>query len=121
MTPEPDDRDVDELVERFALLQAGRDDVLEVDLGPATVRVALDEVEHRLSLPRAVLAEALRADDQPLGGGDVAPFEACARLMSVHLDESLATRERHESGWWTYDGGFFQPLPPWEAPRRGAS
>jgi hypothetical protein len=45
--------------------------------------------------------------------------EGAARFLSVHLDESLATREPHESGWWTYRAGGFDPLPPWEAwPRR---
>ena len=38
--------------------------------------------------------------------------------MTVHLFESFATRVRHETGWWSYDGGFFNPLPPWEAARR---
>ena len=29
--------------------------------------------------------------------------------MPVHLSESFATRVRHETGWWSYDGGFFNP------------
>lgn len=52
--------------------------------------------------------------------GEPPPDEvAAARFLSVHLDESLATREPHESGWWTYRAGGFDPVPPWEAhPRR---
>ena len=45
---------------------------------------------------------------------------AAARFLSVHLDESLATREPHESGWWTYGDGGFDPVPPWEAHARHA-
>ena len=44
--------------------------------------------------------------------------EALALLMTVHLDESFATRVRHETGWWSCYDSFFNPLPPWEAPRR---
>ena len=94
---------------------------VEVDLPAAVVVLVRDGAQHRLHLPRAVLAEALRQVARPGGdpfGGDLAPVEACARLMTVHLDESLATREANESGWWSYDGGFFEPEPPWEAHRR---
>jgi len=41
-----------------------------------------------------------------------------ARYGAVHLEESLATREPHGSGCWTYRAGFFHPEPPWEAHRR---
>ena len=112
-----DDRDVDELVR----LLARKVEAVEADPASATVVVVRDGVQHRLHLPRTVLAEALRQAEQPGGhpfGGDLPPVEACARLVVVHLDESLATREAHESGWWSYDGGFFQPQPPWEAHRR---
>jgi hypothetical protein len=56
-------------------------------------------------------------------GGDVwdEPLSdevAAARLLSIHLDESLATREPHESGWWTHRAGGFDPVPPWEAHTR---
>jgi hypothetical protein len=43
---------------------------------------------------------------------------AAARFLSIHLDESLATREPHETGWWTYRAGGFEPVPPWEAHTR---
>jgi hypothetical protein len=79
------------------------------------------EVKHgdrvdRLRLPETELLALLDDADRartPWGEG-VAPVEGAARLASVHLDESLATREPHPSGWWTYRGGFFHPVPPWE-------
>ena len=111
-----DDRDVDELLCAFAR----RVGAVQADPASSTVVLAPGGVAQRLHLPRAVLAEALRADDQPFGG-DLTPVEACVRLMVVHLDESLATREPHESGWWSYDGAFFEPLPPWEAHRRAGA
>jgi hypothetical protein len=51
-------------------------------------------------------------------GSEISDEEGAARLLTVHLDESLATRQPHESGWWTYTAGFFEPLPPWEAHAR---
>lgn len=120
MTPGPDDRDVDELVRVFARKVATEQEVRAVDLAQAAVVVVHGGAEHRLWLPRPVLAEALqRADDgdRPLGA-DLAPVEACARLMTVHLHESWATRDAHASAWWSYDGGCFEPEPPWEVHRR---
>ena len=112
MTPEPDDRDVDELVRRFA----AKVEAVEVDPGQALVVLVRDGVQHRLHLPRPLLVAALREDDHPFGPG-LEPVEACARLMWVHLDESLATRAS-ASGWWSYVGGGFEPVPPWEAHHR---
>ena len=45
---------------------------------------------------------------------------AAAWFLSVHLDESLAWDQPHESGWWTYRVGRFEPVPPWEAHTRRA-
>jgi hypothetical protein len=80
----------------------------------------------RLHLTEARLLEALQgagdtgteAWGEPLSDG-----EAAARFLTVHLEESLATRDAYESDWWEYEGGRFAPLPPWEAharsPRQG--
>ena len=74
-------------------------------LGPeGWIRLHLDGDEIDALLPGA--SEAW--------GPEVSDEEGAARLLMVHLDESLATRPPHESGWWTYTAGFFEPLPPWE-------
>ena len=44
--------------------------------------------------------------------------EAAARFLTIHLDESIATRQPHETGWWTWRPGGFDPIPPWEAHAR---
>ncbi len=120
MTPGPDDRDVDDLVRLFAQRIATQGEVRELGLAQAAVLVVRDGAEHRLWLPRPVLAQSLRqaADGNSPFGPDLAPAEACVRLMAVHLDESWATRDAHESRWWSYDGGSFEPQPPWEVHRR---
>lgn len=59
------------------------------------------------------LAGAAR-DGGGLWGPGLTPAESAARLMLIHLDESLATRAPHASNRWTYDGSFFNPVPPWE-------
>jgi predicted DNA-binding transcriptional regulator len=79
-----------------------------------------DGAEHLLSLPRDVIAAGLadmRISEHPWEA-DMSAREALARLMTVHLYSSFATRVRHETGWCSYDGGCFNPLPPWGAPRR---
>ena len=79
-----------------------------------------DGSKHLLYLPRDVIAARLadiRRGEHPWES-DISALEALARLMTVPLFESFATRVRHETSWWSYDGGFFNPLPPWEAPRR---
>lgn len=101
---------------------AGHDDVLALDLAAAALVLRRAGIEHRLHLPRPVLAAGLaemRRGGHPWEDGTPAP-EALARLMTVHLDESLATRTPHETGWWSYDGGFFEPGPPWEVSHRPA-
>ena len=59
--------------------------------------------------------EALIPGASAVWGPGVSGEEGAARLMLVHLDESLDTRTSHETGWWTYTGGFFEPRPPWDA------
>ena len=112
--------DVDDLLRRFADLLASEYTVAELDLATAALVLSSGETEHRLYLPRPLVGDVLQHMEQHHDDpwGDVEPVEAVARLMCIHLDESLATRTPHESGWWSYDGSFFDPVPPWEAPHR---
>ena len=73
-------------------------------------RLQLDEAELL-----TVLTEAAR-DASAAWGEGVPHEEAAARFLSVWLDECLATREAHPSGWWTLRNCWFHPLPPWETP-----
>jgi len=111
------DDEVDELLHLFASKVAMHAVVLALDLRASSLTLSDGDVEHRLHLPRPLLAAGLtemRRGVHPWEAGTPAT-EALARLMTVHLDESLATRCRHETGWWSYDGSFFNPVPPWEA------
>ncbi len=90
-----------EQVENFSLDPGG------LDLVRPTGRV-------RLSIPEAQLHALLAGSPLDPGQG-ISAEENAAALMRIHLDESLATRDAHESGWWTYLDGFFHPVPPWEA------
>jgi hypothetical protein len=73
-----------------------------------------------LHLDESVLLKALSATGdlgREVWGEALPASEALARLMSVHLEESLATRGPSPNGWWTYDGGMFEPGAPWDTPR----
>ena len=111
---------MDDLLHRFADMLASEYAVAELDLATAALVLRAGETEHRLYLPRALVTDVLRHMEEHRDDpwGDVEPVEAVARLMCIHLDESLATRTPHESGWWSYDGSFFDPVPPWEVPHR---
>ena len=117
----PADDDVDDLLRLLASkLAQGSDVVIALDHAVAALTLERAGVEHRLHLPRPVLAAGLSSmlrGEHPWEDG-IDAGEALARLMTVHLDESLATRTRHETGWWSYDGGGFEPVPPWEVPQR---
>ncbi len=84
------------------------------------------EIRHgdqvaRLHVDEAVLLEFIddaAASAEDIWGEPLPAEEAAARFLSVHLDESLGTQQPHESGWWTYRPGGFDPLPPWEAHAR---
>ena len=76
--------------------------------GDSLARLHFDE-----AVMLAFIAEAGR-DTEEVWGSALPDEEAAARFLSIHLDESLATREPHESGWWTYRPGGFDPIPPWE-------
>lgn len=116
---EVDSDEVDGLLRLFAE-KVGQDaDTAELDLAKSALTLVKHETEHRLHLPRDVIAaglEEMRAGIHPWEAGVSAP-EALARLMTIHLDESLATSPRHETGWWSYRSGCFDPVPPWEARR----
>ena len=81
---------------------------LEIASGPRA-RLYFDEAE---------LLRALRGageDGTEAWGRPMSDEEAAAAFMTVHLQESIATREPHPSGWWEYEVGGFTPTPPWEA------
>ena len=61
------------------------------------------------------LLEAAAGQGEQVWGEPLEDEETAARLLSVHLDESLATRQPHPSGWWEYEDSGFTPSPPWEA------
>ncbi|MGY1604295.1 hypothetical protein [Geodermatophilus sp. SYSU D00815] len=85
--------------------------VLAVRHGTRVARLHLPEAEA-LALLATAAEDASAAWGEPLSAE-----EGAARLLSVWLDESVATREPHPTGWWTYRGAGFDPLPPWEAHR----
>jgi hypothetical protein len=85
--------------------------IVEVRHGDQVARLHFDEVELLAFLPHA------GRDAEEVWGYPLSDEEAAARFLSIHLDESLATREPHESGWWTYRAGGFDPAPPWERRR----
>ncbi|MCZ2811240.1 hypothetical protein O2W15_07290 [Modestobacter sp. VKM Ac-2979] len=79
------------------------------------VVVVVDGRTHRLWIdPGRVHVDE---DAELLWGPGVSAVESTARLMLVHWDESLAAREPHPTGWWTHQGGGFDPEPPWKAHR----
>jgi len=64
-----------------------------------------------LVLPDDALSSMLADGDElarDLWGPGVTAKEAVARLMTVHLEESLETSPSEDlEGTWFYDGGFF--------------
>ena len=110
------DEAVDRLLELFASKVAGHHPVLEAD--PRRGRVVLQDGArvHRLEFDRQVLAEELAGHDddaaQEFWGRGVDQVESLARFLTIHLDESLATREPHPSGRWMHRSGGFDPVPP---------
>ena len=119
--------DAEALIRLFAEKTRGQGEVVEVLAGRDHGKVVLDipsddadEAPTRITLHvgETVLMSALRASDDlgmDVWGEPLSATEALARLMSVHLEESLDTRGPSPTGWWTYDGGMFQPRSPWEA------
>lgn len=69
---------------------------------------------HRLVFDEYVLAGGVREISQghsPVWGPEIGAIETLARLMSIHLEESLATNVAASRACWTYDGAFFYLLP----------
>jgi hypothetical protein len=64
------------------------------------------------------LLETAGEDASEVWGPTISDEESAARFLTIFLEESLATREPHPSGWWTYQDGGFDPVPPWEAHAR---
>ena len=83
--------------------------ILAVRHGDSEARLHFDEAEMLASITDA------GQEGEAAWGYPMSDEEAAARFLSIHLDESLATREPHESGWWSHRGGGFDPIPPWEA------
>ena len=104
------------LVARSAELVSAQHTVVEV--APERGLVVLDSGGHRHQL-HFDEHDLLALLDHEGGAGavfpDVPALESAARLVSVHLDESLATRAPHPTGRWSYRSGGFDPIPPWEA------
>jgi hypothetical protein len=86
--------------------------IVELRHEDATARLHCAEADL-LRLLHHVGREASEAWGEPLSGE-----ESAARFLSVWLDESLATRDPHPSGWWVLQGSGFDPVPPWEAHAR---
>jgi hypothetical protein len=110
----------EELLQLFAERLRQRSGYTDVDIQPALGIVTLTYLDQGvvLNFTELALMEHLDAETRygpALGGPRITAMEAAARLMSVHLDESLETREPHPSGQWTYHDGGFSPIPPWEA------
>jgi hypothetical protein len=110
------DARADDLLRRFAAAEGGEltglsptDGDVEVTRAGRTARLHFDGVELTRLL-RGAGRSGTEAWGEPL-----TDEEAAARFLSLHLAESLATREAHPTGWWEYRGGGFDPLPPWEA------
>lgn len=76
-------------------------------------RLVVQHRGHQLDvlLPEGALRKLLADGDElaaDLWGPNVSAMEAAARILTVHLDESLDTApEGSLEGTWTYDGGFF--------------
>src|SRR3954468_4172666 len=94
-----------DVVRRLAVIESGEvSEILALRPGEGYLEVRHDDRVARLHLPEDPLlallddVESLRA----VWGDGVCDVDGAARLVSVHLDESLATRAAHPTGWWTY-------------------
>ncbi len=103
---------VDELVSLFAIKLRMEGWLVEpVAEGSRELLVEYGVDRMSLVLPESALATLLSDGDElarDLWGPSVSAVEAAARMMTVHLQESLDTSARDDlSGTWTYRGGFF--------------
>ncbi len=104
---------VDDLVSLFAAkLRMDGTRVAPVAQGSRNVLVEYHGDHLTLVLPEGALSTLLAEGDElarDLWGPSVSVQEAAARLMTVHLQESLDS-SGHEglSGTWTHPSGFFR-------------
>lgn len=104
--------DLDELVSLFAAkLRMDGTLVQPAAKGSRNLHVQYRGQHLTLVLPDNALSNMLADGDElarDLWGPGVTAREAVARLMTVHLDESLETSPSEDlEGTWFYDGGFF--------------
>lgn len=110
-----------EAEELFCLFAEKISDLYVVtDCSPDRARMTVekDGVTSVLHVDERDLVRSLEgADDlgEQVWGEALPAVESVARLMTVHLDESLATRDPHPTRRWSYRRSGFDPLPPWEA------
>ena len=88
--------------------------ILAVRHGETVARLHFDEAEL------LGFIDGAGQDGEDAWGEPLSDEVAAARFLSIQLGESLATQEPHESGWWSYRSGGFDPVPPWEAEARRA-
>jgi hypothetical protein len=86
--------------------------ILAVRHGDQVARLHFDETEL------LGFIDGAGEEGSEVWGTPLSDEVAAARFLSIHLDESLAAREPHETGWWTHRAGRFEPVPPWEAHTR---
>ena len=103
---------VDDLVSLFAAkLRMDGTRVSPVAQGSRNVLVEYHGDHLTLVLPEGDLSRLLAEGDElarDLWGPSVSAQEAAARLMTVHLQESLESSGLEDlSGTWTYRSGFF--------------
>jgi hypothetical protein len=104
--------DLDELVSLFiAKLRMDGTRVQPAAEGSKNLSVQYRGQHLTLVLPDNALSTMLADGDElahDLWGPGVTATEAVARLMTVHLEESLETSSSEDlEGTWFYDGGFF--------------
>jgi hypothetical protein len=86
--------------------------VLEWRPDAGEISIEYEGQECELEFDEKVLLRVLENDEQlgiDLWGGVLPRGEAVARLASVHLQESLETRDPGPRRRWRYDGVFFEP------------
>jgi hypothetical protein len=96
----------------------GHAEVTELRAEEGVLAIRHEDTVARLHFDEAGMLGFLRdigEDAAEVWGYPMSDEEAAARFLTIHLDESIATREPHETGWWTWRPGGFDPIPPWEA------
>lgn len=104
--------EIDDLVSRFVeKLRADGSPVQPVAGAPRRLFLEYRGELLTIVLPEGELASLLAEGPglaRDLWGAKISASEAAARLMTVHLQESLETApDGVVAGTWTYDGAFF--------------